>query len=78
MNAIVERHLKSVMTDAILALENLVAEWTPNNTIPEVDWSRFRLLEFQEAVRARDRLLSRIQNTACLLCGDFDHHVSAV
>lgn len=78
MNAIVEKHLKSKMTDVILELDYLVKEWTSTGAVPEVDWSRMRSLDFQETVRARDRLLSRNQNPACVLCADFDHHVRVV
>lgn len=64
------------MTDAILTLGDAVKEWISAGVVPEVDWMRMRAFEFQELVQARDRLLSRVQNTACVLCADFDHHVS--
>lgn len=75
MDGIVEKHSKTKMTDTILEIETIVKEWTSTGVVPEVEWSRMRSLDFQEMVRAKDRILSRIQNPACLLCADFDHHV---
>lgn len=76
MDAIVERHLIAPMRDAIKLLADLVAEWTSAGTIPEVDWARMRSLEFQEVLRARDELVERLKQRACILCGDFENHVS--
>lgn len=64
------------MSDLIATLAGLVHEWSAVETIPEVDWARMRTLEFQEALRSRDALVERLVQKACVMCGDFDEHVS--
>ena len=59
----------------VVALGALARDWASNGTIPEADWGRMKTLEFQEALRARARLLDLIKAPACVLCGEFDHHV---
>lgn len=74
-DAIVERHLKSVMTDTIFSLESLVKEWVAYDALPEHDWGRMRSLDFQELVLRRNQLAKQLDNSACTLCSDFEHHV---
>ncbi|KAH9486365.1 Putative ATP-dependent RNA helicase [Psilocybe cubensis] len=74
VNDIVDRHLISRMKDAISSLQSVVEEWSSGESIPEVDWSRMRSLEFQEVLRSRDFLVRQIQNNICVMCPDFDHH----
>lgn len=74
VDGIVEKHSKTRMTDAILALDTIVKEWISTGAVPEVDW-RIRSFDFQQMLREKDRLLRRVENPACLLCADFDHHV---
>ncbi|KAI0035130.1 antiviral helicase [Vararia minispora EC-137] len=76
--AIVERHLKSHMTEAILSLDALTREWSTSGAVPEHDWGRMRSLDFQELVYNRNQLAKRVENTACTLCGDFEHHYNVV
>ena len=75
-DAIVERHLISVMTDTILSLESLVKEWVAQGSLPEHDWDRMRSLDFQELVHRRNQLTKQLGGSACSLCTDFEHHVS--
>jgi hypothetical protein len=63
------------MHDALQSLQNLVEEWLPLPTIPEVDWARMRSLDFQECFRARNELANMLSNSPCLLCNDFNEHV---
>ena len=78
MNAVVERHRISHMTDNIRELESLVKEWTPGGIVPEVDWARQRSLDFQDALRSRDEMAKRQTNKACMLCEEFSQHVSVM
>jgi len=54
-----------------------VAEMGAADAVPEVDWSRLRRLEFQEALRSRDGYASRLaQHTACTTHESFASEVS--
>lgn len=44
--------------------------------LPEVDWARIKAMEFQDLVRQRGVLMDRIMKMGCVLCPDFDDHVS--
>ena len=72
---IVDTHLISRMRDGIAALQGLIEEWLPSNTIPEVDWERLRAFEFQENLRLRDAAAQSLQATTCALCPTFQEHV---
>ncbi|KAI0068005.1 antiviral helicase [Artomyces pyxidatus] len=78
VDAIVERHLKSRMTDAILSLTGLIEEWVTAGEVPENDWARIRSFDFQELLHNRDQLVKRLDPVACTLCEDFDHHYTIV
>ncbi|PPQ90945.1 hypothetical protein CVT25_008256 [Psilocybe cyanescens] len=78
VNDIVDRHLISRMKDAIASLQSVVDEWSSAGSIPEVDWSRIRALEFQEVLRSRNLLVKQVQNNRCVLCPEFDHHVALI
>lgn len=64
------------MNDAANLLKGVLSEWCALGSIPEVDWRRIRLLDFQEALRTRNMLVTQLDGVACTLCEDFDHHVS--
>jgi antiviral helicase SKI2 len=70
-----ERHLKSRMLDVISQLGDLVSEWTSYNRVPEVDWARMRLFDFQELLSRRNTLVQRLDSLACVLCKEFEQHV---
>ena len=72
---IVERHLITPMREAVKSLNVMVQEWHTAGAVPEVDWSRIRSLDFQEVLKSRNESAGRLQNYACTLCSDFDHHV---
>ncbi|CAL1694323.1 unnamed protein product [Somion occarium] len=76
INMIVHGHRISHMNKAIRMLREILQEWkTAGDRIPEVDWSsRMRSLEFQETLRARNELVSRLPRYACILCSDFERH----
>lgn len=76
---IVERAKISYMNATLEQLSAIVAEWCqlPGDppTIPEVEWSKMRTLEFQEALRTREALARRLEGKQCILCQDFSTHV---
>ena len=74
-NAILGRHLITPMKEGVQELQVLVNEWIAAGSVSELDWTRMRALEFQDALRSRDDLAKRQSNRACVLCRDFDHHV---
>lgn len=63
------------MNSAVASLSSLVAGWISDGAVPEVDWSRIRLLDFQELLRERDYRASQLTVSACLLCEHFADHV---
>ncbi|KAN0100273.1 DSHCT (NUC185) domain containing protein [Tylopilus felleus] len=73
-SAIVDNHKKAPILDTTSALESVVAEWAAAGTLQEIDWSRMRTLEFQETLRARNEILSRLKTFGCTLCENFDDH----
>ncbi|KII94033.1 hypothetical protein PLICRDRAFT_171718 [Plicaturopsis crispa FD-325 SS-3] len=78
VDGIVQQHRISYMREAIGSLNDLTKEWATSETIPEVDWSKMRSLDFQEILRTRNALAKRLEGHACTLCGDFDHHYSLI
>ena len=78
-----ERHLIRPMREAVKDLEEVVRSWvidsereSSGRKIPEVDWRKMKSLHFQEALQSRGALEARNSNRSCLLCPDFDLHVS--
>jgi antiviral helicase SKI2 len=65
----------SPMNDVITQLGALANEWANNNHIPEVDWARMRLLDFQDLLNRRNTLVKRLEGSACVLCEEFEPHV---
>jgi hypothetical protein len=45
--------------------------------LPEVDWARLKQLQFQEVVRQRALTMDRLSKLGCVLCEEFDEHVSS-
>lgn len=72
------------MRAAVDLLQEVVRSWlvdseagSPDWKMPEVDWGRMKTLEFQETLQYR-RVLEQINcSRSCLLCPDFDAHVSS-
>jgi len=76
IDEIVERHRKSKMMDAIKSLSGILQDWlTFRSTIPEVDWSKIRLLDFQETLQQRNTIVKWNSNRECSQCPDFTPHV---
>lgn len=64
------------MEEAIQALSGVLKQWLQSDSIPEVDWSRMRSLDFQETLRSRNERAKRLAIAQCTSCPDFDDHVS--
>ncbi|KAJ3905845.1 antiviral helicase [Lentinula edodes] len=76
VGAIADRHLISRMREVISVLKGIAEEWCNIGTIPEIDWNRMRMMEFQEVLQFRNSLLTQQENKGCLLCNDFEDHYS--
>lgn len=66
------------MKQAVSHLDDVVREWISVDQIPEVEWSRMRALEFQEALRSRNELAKQLDGKRCLECTQFKDHVSLI
>ncbi|KAI6047978.1 ATP-dependent RNA helicase [Pisolithus marmoratus] len=77
-SGIIESHKKSPMLEVVTLLQSTVQEWLPSKVIPEVNWGRMRLLEFQEALRERNHILRSIEMASCVLCENFEDHYLAL
>lgn len=75
VDAIAERHIIKRLDEAVNSLAEIVKEWVSAGTVSEVEWIRMRSLDFQEAFRARNELVQRLDQYSCTLCGNFEHHV---
>ncbi|KAI0652358.1 antiviral helicase [Trametes meyenii] len=75
---IVEGHRKSHINAAISALQDVLGGWPKLESVPEVDWSRLRALEFQELLRARNELVPRMNSFACTACPNFEEHYAYI
>lgn len=72
---IVDRRLIRSMNEGIAALQTLVHEWMDVGVIREVDWSRVRVLEFQDMLRSRNSLAKHLEEKECLKCPETAQHV---
>jgi len=52
----------------------LARGWLNAKKVGEVDWSRIRVMEFQDAIRAREAFGKRSAGKACACCEDFTAH----
>jgi antiviral helicase SKI2 len=72
---IVDQHRITPMREAIKSLGILTHEWVATGHIPEVDWSKFRSLDFQETMTTRNVLQKKRGQCTCVTCPNFDDHV---
>ena len=63
------------MNEAIAALRPHVNEWMDVGVITEVNWSRVRVLEFQDLLQSRNSLAKHIEEKECLKCPEIAKHV---
>ncbi|CAD6973278.1 unnamed protein product, partial [Tilletia controversa] len=60
-------HRISAMQGAVNAMIPYLLEWSKQGVIPEVERSKLRKLDFQEALRARDGYVSKIAQQSHIL-----------
>lgn len=79
-----ERLLIRPMRATVELLEEVVRSWivdsegeSSDRGIPEVNWGKMRSLDFQETLQDRRVLEMFNRDRSCLLCPDFDVHVSS-
>ncbi|KAL5534027.1 hypothetical protein ACEPAG_487 [Sanghuangporus baumii] len=70
----IERAKITPMNNAVSALNENAREWAESRSVPEVDWSRIRAFEFQEALKARNDLAEKLTGRVCLSCDSFKDH----
>lgn len=77
-SGIVDKHAKEASEKAAHDLAVLHEELGGMSyaDLPEVEWTRIRQLNFQELIRQRAVLMGRLAKLGCVLCEDFDEHVS--
>ena len=82
MDSIVKNGVARSAQSAVELLGETVKSWigdsergTSGRKIPEVDW-RVKSLDFQETLQSRGVLERTNGDRSCLLCPDFDIHVS--
>ena len=75
MNEILNRHIISRMKEGVAALQPHINEWIDTGAISEVDWSRVRVLEFQEILRSRNSSAKHLEDKECLKCPEIAKHV---
>lgn len=63
------------MNEGVAALRPHVNEWIDVGAITEADWSRVRVLEFQDLLRSRDSLAKHLGDKECLKCLEITKHV---
>lgn len=64
------------MREALKQLQTVACEWISTRDIPEIEWAKMRSLEFQETLQFKNTQVKALANKSCVLCKDFDAHVS--
>ncbi|KAL0951772.1 hypothetical protein HGRIS_008443 [Hohenbuehelia grisea] len=78
VDGIVDRHRIKPMKEALGVLYELSQEWQSATEVPEVDWAKLRMLDFQETLQRRTSLAATLQGHECKLCGEFKDHYAIV
>lgn len=71
----ITRHRITHMQNVAQELQALAHSWVSAGSIPEVDWSKVKTLEFQDTLKSRQSFSTRLEGKICLTCPDFDEHV---
>lgn len=78
-----ERHIIRPMQATVELLGEVMRSWivdsekeSSDRKVPEVDWGKMRSLDFQETLQYLRILEKTNRDRSCLLCPDFDIHVS--
>ena len=75
VNAVLDKSDPEAIDSTLSALQEIYDSLKSGDTIPEVEWTRMRQLDFQEALKARSSLAGRLKTMSCRLCADFAEHV---
>lgn len=75
VNAVLDKNNPEAINSTLSALQETYNSLKSGDTIPEVEWTRMRQLDFQEALKARNSLAGRLNSMSCQLCADFTEHV---
>lgn len=78
VNAVLDKNNPEAIEATLSALQGMYESLRSGESIPEVEWTRMRQLEFQEALKARNKLAERLKLMSCQLCADFAEHVSRI
>jgi antiviral helicase SKI2 len=76
VNAVLDKSYPEAIDSTLASLKDIYDSLKQSETLPEVEWTRMRQLDFQEALKARNKLAERLQSMSCRLCADFAEHVS--
>ncbi|KAG9042495.1 hypothetical protein FS837_010810 [Tulasnella sp. UAMH 9824] len=74
----ITRHRISHMENVAQNLQGLAHAWVSKGSIPEVDWSKVKTLEFQETLKSRQSFAARLEGKICVSCPDFDEHYNVI
>jgi hypothetical protein len=75
IRAIADKARKSAINETLNALVDIAAEFQEAGSFPEVDWSKSRKLEFQDALKARTGLVKQQRKRKIDFAADFKAHV---
>jgi antiviral helicase SKI2 len=78
VNAVLDKNNPEAIESTLSALQGMYESLKSGESIPEVEWTRMRQLDFQEALKARNSLADRLKSMSCQLCADFAEHVSRI
>lgn len=76
VNAVLDKSNPEAIDSTLSSLKEMYDSLEKSDTLPEVEWTRMRQLDFQEALKARNNLADRLKSMSCKLCADFSEHVS--
>lgn len=74
--SILDKRSKEVSLKTMSELVTIHDELASGDSFDEFNWSRLSKIEFQELLRQRVALTDRISKLGCVLCPDFEDHVS--
>ncbi|KAH7107002.1 antiviral helicase [Auriculariales sp. MPI-PUGE-AT-0066] len=77
VDSIIDKGRVSASNDAAQQLRDVLTEWLTTEELPEIDWSKLRALDFQDALQARNTATQSLKKMSCQLCSDFESHYQA-
>ncbi|KAI5454433.1 Antiviral helicase ski2 [Naganishia albida] len=74
VNAVLDKCNPEAIESTLSSIKKIYDSLKQSETLPEVEWTRMRQLDFQEALKARNNLAERLKSMSCSLCADFSEH----